>query len=256
LPEQLLESELFGHRAGAFTGAKGEKKGLLEVAEGGTFFLDEIGDVSASIQAKMLRAIETREIRRLGDTVSRSIDARFLSATNKNLEEEVEAGRFRGDLYYRLNVVAVNLPPLRDRHQDVELLSLFFLARFARKIGKSVKGISCDAMRAMIAYNWPGNVRQLENEVEKSVTMVESGGTITADLLSSCITGAKQEKRSLGLKDELRIVERRRIVEALKRCAWNKTHAARLLGDLSRPALIAKMKRLGIPLKPADGMGL
>jgi two-component system response regulator HydG len=256
LPEQLLESELFGHKAGAFTGAKGDKKGLLEIAEGGTFLLDEVGDVSPSIQAKMLRAIETGEIRRLGDTVSCSVDARFLSATNKNLEEEVEAGRFRGDLYYRLNVVAVNLPPLRDRHHDVELLSLFFLARFARTIGKPVKGISDDAMRAMVAYTWPGNVRQLENEVEKSVTMVEPGRAITPDLLSPSVAGLRRERRSLGLKDELRTIEKRRIVDALNRCAWNKTHAARLLGDLSRPALVAKMKRLGIPLKPAGGDGL
>lgn len=249
LPEQLLESELFGHKAGSFTGAKGEKKGLLEVAEGGTFFLDEIGEVSASIQAKMLRAIETREIRRVGDTVSHTIDTRFLSATNKNLEREVEAGSFRRDLYYRLNVVSVDLPPLRERRGDVELLSLGFLERFARKIDKPVKGIGTDAMRAMAAYRWPGNVRQLENEIEKSVTMVDPGGVISVDLLSPCVAGKKSSKRPLGLKDELRMVETRRIMAALETCGWNKTHAARFLGDLSRPALIAKMKRLGIPLK-------
>jgi two-component system response regulator HydG len=254
LPEQLLESELFGHRAGAFTGAKGEKRGLLELADGGTFFLDEIGDVSASIQAKMLRAIETHEIRRLGDTVSRTIDARFLSATNKNLEQEVEAGRFRRDLYYRLNVVSVDLPPLRDRHGDVELLALLFMERFAKKAGKTVTGISDEAMRAMVAYAWPGNVRQLENEIEKSVTMVDTGCSITPEILSACITGTNREVHHVGLKDELRMLETRRIVTALKRCGWNKTHAARLLGDLSRPALIAKMKRLGIPLRPPDAM--
>jgi DNA-binding NtrC family response regulator/tetratricopeptide (TPR) repeat protein len=249
LPEHLLESELFGHKAGSFTGARGEKRGLLEIAEGGTFFLDEIGEVSSSIQAKILRAIETGEIRRVGDTTSRTIDARFVSATNKNLEEAVEAGSFRRDLYYRLNVVSVNLPPLRERRGDVELLAAFFLDRFARRTGKKVNGISGDALRALQAYDWPGNVRQLENEIEKSVTMVDPGSAITLDLLSDCIAGVRKEKRSLGLKDELRMVETRRILAALRRSGWNKTHAARLLGDLSRPALIAKMKRLGIPLK-------
>jgi transcriptional regulator with AAA-type ATPase domain/tetratricopeptide (TPR) repeat protein len=255
LPEQLLETELFGHKAGAFTGARGEKKGLLEVAEGGTFFLDEVGEVSASIQAKMLRAIETHEIRRVGDTVSRKIDARFLSATNKNLEEEVEAGRFRGDLYYRLNVVSVNLPPLRERTGDAELLASIFLERFARRAGKRVEAISDEAMRAMAGYDWPGNVRQLENEVEKAVTLVAAGGVVTPDLLSACVTGEVTDRRRPGLKDELRTIERRRILAALRKCGWNKTHAARLLGSLSRPALVAKMKRLGIPLKPVDGMG-
>jgi DNA-binding NtrC family response regulator len=255
LPEQLLETELFGHKAGAFTGARGEKKGLLEVAEGGTFFLDEVGEVSASIQAKMLRAIETHEVRRVGDTVSRKIDARFLSATNKNLEEEVETGRFRGDLYYRLNVVSVSLPPLRERTGDVELLASIFLDRFAGKAGKRVEAISDEAMRALAGYDWPGNVRQLENEIEKAVTMVAQGGVITPELLSAGVTGEITERRPLGLRDEIRLLERRRIMAALRRCAWNKTRAARLLGDLSRPALIAKMKRLGIPLKPGKGAG-
>jgi transcriptional regulator with PAS, ATPase and Fis domain len=154
-----------------------------------------------------------------------------------------------------LNVVKVNLPPLRERHGDVELLVTLFLDRFAGRIGKRVECITDDAMRSLVAYDWPGNVRQLENEMEKSVTMVDTGCAITADLLSPCITGASGEKRPVGLKDELRMVETRRIQAALKRCAWNKTHAAKLLGGLSRPALIAKMKRLGIPLKPPDRMG-
>jgi transcriptional regulator with AAA-type ATPase domain/tetratricopeptide (TPR) repeat protein len=250
LPEALLESELFGHKAGAFTGARVEKRGLLEAAHEGTFFLDEVGEVSASIQAKLLRATEAGEIRRVGDTISRSIDTRFISATNKNLEEEVEAGSFRRDLYYRLNVVSVNLPPLRERNGDIQLLARFFLERFARKAGKAVKGIGDDTLRVMAAYEWPGNVRQLENEMERLVTMVDPGSAVTAGLLSPCIAGLKVERRPIGLKDEVRMVEKRRILSALKRCGWNKTHAARLLGDVSRPALIAKMKRLGIPLKP------
>jgi DNA-binding NtrC family response regulator len=253
LPEHLLESELFGHKAGAFTGARGEKKGLLEVASGGTFFLDEVGDVSGAIQAKMLRAIESGEIRRLGDTATRQIDTRFLSATNKNLEAEVEHGRFRRDLYYRLNVVSVTLPPLRDRNGDIEILAHLFLKRFAAKTAKPVGGIADDAMRILTTYDWPGNIRQLENEIEKAVTLVGAGETIDLETLSPCVTGTRSEpgRQARGsLKEELRAVERRRIMAALMKCDWNKTHAAKLLGDISRPALIGKMKRLGIPLKP------
>jgi transcriptional regulator with AAA-type ATPase domain len=250
LPEQLLESELFGHRAGAFTGARSDKKGLLEIAGGGTFFLDEVGEISPAIQAKMLRAIETGEIRRLGDTATRPVDARFLSATNKNLEQEVEQGRFRKDLFYRLNVVSVELPPLRERIGDVEVLVGLFLSRFALKMGKSVDGIREDAMRALAAYDWPGNVRQLENEIERAVTMVSPGEEITPGVLSAAITGGGDGAGPASLKDELQMVEKRRILSALRECGWNKTHAARKLGDVSRPALIAKMKRLGIPLKP------
>jgi transcriptional regulator with PAS, ATPase and Fis domain len=250
LPEQLLESELFGHKAGAFTGARGEKKGLIETANGGTFFLDEVGDVSPAIQAKMLRVIESGEIRRVGDTVTRPIDVRFLSATNKNLDEEVETGRFRRDLFYRLNVVSVYLPPLRDRGGDTAILARLFLHRFASKMEKDVKGIREDAMRALEAYDWPGNIRQLENEIEKAVTIVRSRESITPDLLSPCVTGLEHDRSMPTLKDEVRRVEHRRITAALRKCGWNKTHAARTLGDLSRPALIAKMKRLGIPMRP------
>jgi len=250
LPEQLLESELFGHRAGAFTGARSDKRGLLEIASGGTFFLDEVGEISPAIQAKMLRAIETGEIRRVGDTITRPVDARILSATNKNLEEEVEQGRFRKDLFYRLNVVSVQLPPLRERSGDVEALAWLFLSRFAVKMGRRIDGIREEAMRALTAYDWPGNVRQLENEIERAVTMVGSGAEITPEVLSAAITGGAGAAGPRSLKDELQMVEKRRILSALRECKWNKTHAARRLGNVSRPALIAKMKRLGIPLQP------
>ncbi len=250
LPEHLLESELFGHKAGAFTGARRDKKGLLEVADGGVFLLDEVGDVGLAIQAKLLRAIETGEIRCVGDTATRRVDVRFLSATNKDLEAEVEQGRFRRDLFYRLNVVSVHLPPLRDRDCDVEILSRLFLKRFAARMAKPIKGIDAAALRALVSYDWPGNVRQLENEIEKAVTLAERGGLITLDVLSLCITGSADGACRPSLREELKAIERRRILAALRRCEWNKTHAARLLGDLSRPALIAKMKRLGIPLKP------
>jgi Nif-specific regulatory protein len=249
LPEPLLESELFGHKAGAFTGARGEKRGLLETANGGTFFLDEVGDVSPAIQAKMLRAIESGEIRRVGDTVTRPVNTRFVSATNKDLEQEVEQDRFRRDLFYRLNVVSVTLPPLRDREGDVEILAELFLRRFASKMNRPIGGLSEAARRVLVNYDWPGNVRQLENEMEKAVTLARPGDLITPEVLSAGVTGAGPSGHPRSLKDELRAVERRRILAALRKCDWNKTHTARMLGDLSRPALIAKMKRLGIPLK-------
>jgi transcriptional regulator with PAS, ATPase and Fis domain len=247
LPEHLLESELFGYRAGAFTDARTDKRGLLEAAGGGTFFLDEIGDVSPAIQAKMLRAIESGEIRRLGDTVARSVDVRFVSATNKDLEREVDEGRFRRDLYYRLNVVSLVLPPLRTRPDDICLLARFFLARFAQNAGR--RGIELDqgALAALAAYSWPGNVRQLENEIERAIVVLGTRNVVTPDLLSPCILGGASPGAAPGLKDELRAVERSRILAVLAKCNWNKTHAARILGDISRPALVAKMKRLGIP---------
>ena len=248
LPEQLLESELFGHRAGAFTDARTDKRGLLEAASGGSFFLDEIGDVSPAIQAKMLRAIESGEIRRVGDTQARRVDVRFIAATNKRLEDEVERGSFRRDLYYRLNVVSLVLPPLRERKDDVELLARLFLLRYAGQSGR--KGIELDdtAVRALRTYSWPGNVRQLENEIERAVAMLGSGRVLTADSLSSCVTGGGRTDFRPSLKDEIRSVEKQRILAVLEKCAWNKTRSAQLLGDLSRPALVAKMKRLGIPL--------
>ncbi len=249
LPEQLLESELFGHRSGAFTGARAEKRGLLEAADGGIFFLDEVGDVSPLIQAKMLRAVEAGEIRRLGDTVSRNIDVRFLSATNKRLDEEVAEGRMRQDLYYRLNVVSVWLPPLREREADIRLLAGLFLMRFSSCMAKKVVHIDEDAMNALAGYDWPGNVRQLENEIERAVTLTPSGEPVRRHVFSGDIGGRSDRTQRTTLRAEVRTVERRRILASLRQHGWNKTHAARALGDISRPALIAKMKKLGIPLR-------
>jgi transcriptional regulator with AAA-type ATPase domain len=252
LPEHLLESELFGHRSGAFTGARGEKRGLLEAAHEGIFFLDEVGDVNAVIQAKMLRALEAGEIRRVGDTASRRIDVRFLSATNRRLEEEVAEGRMRRDLYYRLNVVSIALPPLRERRGDICMLSRLFLRRFSARMSKDIKRIEDGALRALSGYDWPGNVRQLENEIERAVTMTPAREAVTPRALSPCITGVGPNAERTTLRAEVRTVERRRILAALRQHDWNKTHAARALGDISRPALIAKMKKLGIPLKRAE----
>ena len=255
LPESLLESELFGYRQGAFTDARTEKRGLLETASGGTFFLDEIGDISASTQAKMLRAIESGEIRRLGDTVARPVDVRFISATNKLLEQEVERGQFRRDLYYRLNVVALALPPLRDRRGDIALLARLFLKRLEGRGRKCSLRIDPGAMRALANYTWPGNVRQLENEIQRAVAILGSDDVVGVGSLSPSVTGHGIGGQVTTLKDEVRLVERSRILSVLERCAWNKTHAAKMLGDLSRPALIGKMKRLGIPLARPDAQG-
>jgi DNA-binding NtrC family response regulator/tetratricopeptide (TPR) repeat protein len=249
LPEHLLESEMFGHQSGAFTGARGEKRGLLEAADGGIFFLDEVGDVSPVIQAKMLRAIEAGEIRRVGDTVSRTIDVRFLSATNRRLDEEVAQGRMRQDLYYRLNVVSVSLPPLRERDGDIRLLAGLFLKRFSSRMAKQITRIEDDAMNALAGYDWPGNVRQLENEIERAVTLTRAGEPVRRPVMSACVSGQGDDTGRSTLRAEMRTVERRRILAALRQHRWNKTHAARALGDISRPALIAKMKKLGIPLK-------
>ena len=252
LPEHLLESELFGHRAGAFTDARSDKRGLLEAASGGSFFLDEVGDVSPAIQAKMLRAIECGEIRRVGDTQPRCVDVRFIAATNKRLDEEVERGSFRRDLYYRLNVVALALPPLRERKEDVELLARLFLLRYARQSGRAAIDFDDGAIQALKSYSWPGNVRQLENEIERAVALMAADRVLSADLLSCAVTGGSCGKSRQSLRDELRSVERERILAALAKCGWNKTRSARMLGDLSRPALVAKMKRLGIPLSRPD----
>lgn len=250
LPEHLLESELFGHRAGSFTGARENKPGLIEVANSGTFFLDEVGDLSLTMQAKILRAIETSEIRRVGETQPRQISTRFTSATNKDLEGEVERGAFRRDLYYRLNVVSIHLPPLRERKGDIVILANLFMRRFASKMKKAIVGFSDDAMEAMISYDWPGNVRQLENEIEKAVIVAETGQMITSQLLSFRQNRSFKNALHAGLKEETRRFERSRILSVLESCGWNKTRAARMLGDISRPALIAKMKRLGLPLSP------
>ncbi len=250
LPEHLLESELFGHRAGSFTGAKENKPGLIEIANGGTFFLDEVGELSLAMQAKILRTIETNEIRRVGETQARHIDTRFISATNKDLESEVERGAFRKDLYYRLDVVSIHLPPLRERRGDIPILANLFMRRFASRMRKRIAGFSDEAIQAMINYDWPGNVRQLENEVEKAVTVAEPDSVITKELLSFCKNRFSRNPVGTGLKDEIRRLERSRILAVLESCGWNKTRAARMLGDISRPALIAKMKRLGLPLSP------
>ncbi|HSJ09345.1 MAG TPA: sigma-54 dependent transcriptional regulator, partial [Longimicrobiales bacterium] len=182
IPENLLESELFGYVRGAFTGADREKPGLFEVASGGTLFLDEIGDTPHTLQVKLLRVLQEGEIRRLGDTRSRSVDVRLVTATNKDLEEEIRAGNFRRDLYYRIAVVPIHLVPLRQRRDEIPLLVRHFVDQYNRKLRLDIRGIDADAMRLLLAYAWPGNVRELENTIERGMVLCEGAQLTASDL--------------------------------------------------------------------------
>jgi transcriptional regulator with GAF, ATPase, and Fis domain len=249
-PENLLESELFGHKRGAFTGATDDKKGLFEVADGGTLFLDEIGEMPLSLQAKLLRALQEGEIRPLGGAGVRRVDVRIVAATNRELEVEVKAGRFREDLYYRLKVFPIRVPPLRERRDDVPVLARHFLERYSREFGKPVAGFSDDALSLLSAYDWPGNVRELENEVQRLVIQVEPGETIGAEILSPRVRQVEgiltQANNARGtLREMVDQVERHILVDALRDHGNNKTAAAKSLG-ITREGLHKKLKQLGI----------
>lgn len=258
LPETLLESELFGHKKGAFTGADCDKKGLFEVADGGTFLLDEVGDLSPLIQLKLLRALEQKEILRLGETTPRHVDVRFISASNRDLKAEVREGRFRQDLYYRLNSLRIKLPPLRDRREDIPLLADHFLHLFAEETRKTVRGISPEVLRVFMKYPWPGNVRELQNEVRRLVALCDDEAWVGVDQLSEALQAREETVElenetpswSLGsrlglLKQAEDSLDRRMIEQALLETEGNKSKAALVLG-LSRQGLLKKMERLGI----------
>jgi two-component system response regulator HydG len=245
LSDTLLESQLFGHVRGAFTGAVMNQKGLLEEADGGTLFLDEIGDVSPAIQAKLLRVTQEKDFIVLGSTRSRKVDVRFVAATNKDLMNEVKEGRFREDLYYRLNVISITLPSLRDRRDDIEPLALHFLKAATRRMKKEVRGIESDALQALIQYDWPGNVRELENVMERAVILARSG-MITLDLLP---LGARKEAAA-GPVDAapliaLEEIERQHITSILKGTGFQKSRAAEILG-ISRKTLDRKIAEYGL----------
>lgn len=261
LPETLLESELFGHIKGSFTGAIVTKPGLLEVANEGTFFLDEVGDLSPGIQAKLLRVLQEKEVRPVGGIRNIKVDVRVIAATNKHLEEYIEHGKFREDLYYRLNIVPIDLPALRDRREDIPLLVQHFLEISAQKQNKKAKRLSPEAMNLCMEYDWPGNVREMENLIERLVIMVD-GETIQAEHLPQNIRGEKisldmpPPRTSLQLKkmkrqiraEAVENVEKRFLIDALMKNDWNISKSAQAVG-MKRQNFQALMKKHGVTLK-------
>jgi len=249
LSENLLESELFGHEKGAFTGAIQARAGRIEEADGGTLLLDEIGDFSLATQVKLLRFLQEREFERVGSNKPRTANVRVLAATNRDLEEAVEAGVFRQDLYYRINVFPVFLPPLRDRQNDILLLADYFVERYSRRLGKDVRRITTPAINMMVAYHWPGNVRELENCVERAVLLSTDGVIHGHHLPPTLQTSDASDTIGEGtLEDRVSLFERDLLVDALKRTRGNVSAAARDLG--STPRIVRyKIDRLGIDWK-------
>ncbi|MGE5176650.1 MAG: sigma-54-dependent transcriptional regulator [Hyphomicrobiales bacterium] len=244
LPKDLVESELFGYEKGAFTGAAQMKRGRLEAADQGTLFLDEVGDMSLETQAKFLRAIETGEIERLGGTRTISVDTRIVAATNKDLPEEIQAGRFREDLYYRLNVVPIHLPPLRARREDIPLLVAHFIERLGAEHGRGPRGVAKEAMERLSEYSWPGNVRELKNLIERLLIMTD-GSTIDAGDVEDVLPADAGDGPPSELKAARDKAERDTIHAMLRECEWNVSEAARRLG-MDRGYLHRKIKRYGL----------
>jgi len=253
IPPTLLESELFGHVRGAFTGADRERRGLLEEAHGGTIFLDEIGDLTAPLQAKLLRALQEGEVRRVGENRSRSIDVRVVSATSRQLEREVESGAFREDLYYRLHVAVVQLPPLRDRGRDSVLLARHFLSRFGREYARGNLQYSPEALSALAAHSWPGNVRELQSAVAQAAALAEPNGSIALAMLPETIQRPRRITASpADYRTRVDAHRRGLISEALERSGGNRSRAARELG-LSRQALLYLIRELNVTPRPRTG---
>jgi two-component system response regulator AtoC len=247
LPEGLIESELFGHEKGAFTGAMRRKPGRFELADEGTIFLDEIGDVPLSTQSKILRVIQERQFERIGGTATLTVDVRILAATNRNLEEEVRAGRFREDLFYRLNVIPLLLPPLRERREDIPGLIEFLMDKYRKKLSKNVR-LSGETVEALLAYDYPGNVRELENAIERCVTLSGSD-VIGKEELPDTVAIPQQAADRLLLSDVAADAEKNHILEVLKTTRGGKTSAAKILG-ISRKTLWEKMNAYGIKSVP------
>jgi len=247
--ENLLESELFGHEKGSFTGAHAEKKGLFEVADKGTLFLDEIGELDISMQAKLLRALQEREIRRVGGTRPIKIDVRVVAATNRDLRAMVADGRFRDDLYYRINVLSIDVPPLRERREDIPVLIDYFLKKHTRNTSRLIRGLTPDARSVMLDYAWPGNVRQLESAIERAILLAENDLIAVEDLPLE----VRQEARPMtegafklppeGISFEE--FERNLILQAMERTDYNITKAAKLLG-LTFRTLQYRLEKFGI----------
>jgi two-component system, NtrC family, response regulator AtoC len=246
IPENLLESELFGHKKGAFTDASSDRIGLFEQATGGTLFLDEIGELPIALQVKLLRVLQDEMIRKVGDTRDIKVDVRIIAATHRDLSAEVKAGRFREDLYYRLNVLPIAVPPLRSRREDIPLLIDHFLARNNARLGTSIRGVDTEARRILVEYSWPGNVREIENTIERAMVLTE-GDLITAADLPERVREARDPVQvqlasgELSIKKTTRIIEETLIRRALAKTRGNRTRAAEVL-ELSHRALLYKIK--------------
>lgn len=249
--DNLLESELFGHIKGSFTGAIKDKKGLFEMADKGTFFLDEIGDTSPQMQVKLLRVLQEGTFTPVGSTEMRRVDVRIVAATNRNLKEMVEQGTFREDLYYRLNVINLRVPPLRERKEDIPLLAEFFLGKSCESSGLAKKSLTKRALEKLYDYAWPGNVRELQNEMERLVVLAGEESKVLPEMLSPKIFEAGEKAKVQGarlqgkLKDALEDLEREMIREGLRRTGWNKSKLAKELG-ISRAGLIMKVEKYGL----------
>jgi transcriptional regulator with PAS, ATPase and Fis domain len=248
LPREVLESELFGHEKGAFTGAVGTKPGLIELADGGTLFLDEIGEMEPESQVRLLRVLESGTFFRVGGTRPRRVDVRLVAATNRDLAEAMKQGEFRQDLYYRINVISLELPPLRNRRSDVPALAQTFLNQLREDTGRAVAGFTDEAMAALEVYPWPGNIRELQNVVERAVLLGKGDRIAPSDLPREIASGAAMRASHAGhrtLKEALEGPERQIILEVLEAHGWNRNATADALG-VNRTTLYKKMKRLGL----------
>ncbi len=249
IPENLLESELFGHMKGSFTDAVRTKKGLFEEADGGTLLLDEIGELPLSLQVKLLRVLQDGEIRRIGDSRSIKIDLRIVAATVKDLDKAVKEGHFRDDLFYRLNVLPVRIPPLRERKEDIPLLVDHFIAKINDNLGKTVRGVTPDALKILLRYSWPGNVRELENVVERGLVLTETDAidveNLPPEVHRSSESSAFSQLEEYSIKKTTRILETELIRKALRKTHGNHTHASKIL-EISHRTLLYKIKEYGI----------
>jgi len=246
LPEQLLESELFGHERGAFTDARSQKRGLFETADGGTLFLDEIGEMTLALQSKLLRFLEEKAFKRVGGLNDVRVDVRVIAATNRDLEEEVKAGRFREDLFYRLQVMPIALPPLRARLGDVPLLAAFFIDRFNTEFRKKVRGLTPAATQLLEQYGWPGNVRELRNAIERATLLADGDRLDASDLTTLTRTVSPVHFRLPPEGVNIEDVERQLLVQALERSKGNQTQAAQLLG-INRDQVRYRIEKFGLP---------